>query len=327
MKHFIDLWSPSKADLRAILDEAHRRKTARSGKSRGALDTDRLADGITLAMIFEKNSTRTRFSFDAAIRQLGGESIIVTASDLQLGRGETVEDTARTLSRMVDLVMIRPDHHEDLERFAAASTIPVINGLTDASHPCQIMADLMTFEEHHGRLAGSTFAWLGDGNNVCTTFIQAAPKFGFRLKIAGPDGFGPPAAAVAKARAAGAAIELYSAAEAALADADCVVTDAWTSMGDVAGQEKRRAMLPYRCTPELLALAAPGAIFMHCLPAHRGEEVLDEVIDGSQSVVWDEAENRLHVQKAILLWCLEKLPLSITQMARKDIQRNHAYTV
>jgi ornithine carbamoyltransferase len=303
-RHFIDLWRFDTATLRAILEDAKGRKADRVGWPMGAPDADAPAFDRTLAMIFEKNSTRTRFSFDAAIRQLGGYSIIATASDMQLGRGETIEDTARVLSRMVDAVMIRSNAHETLERFAAAATVPVINGLSDRGHPCQVMADLQTIEEHRGPVTGKTIAWVGDGNNMCSSFIHAAAQLGFRLTIACPEAYAPKAADLARARDAGAVIEVGDDPNACVAGADAVVTDTWVSMGDLDHDERLAALAPYRVDKALMALAAPEAVFLHCLPAHRGEEVTDEVLDGPQSVVWDEAENRIHAQKAILAWCL-----------------------
>ena len=302
-RHFIDLWRQEPATLRAILEDAKARKAARQGWSRGLADADPTAAGRVLAMIFEKNSTRTRFSFDAAMRQLGGQSIIATAGDMQLGRGETVEDTARVLSRMVDAVMIRSNAHDTIDRFAAVSDIPVINGLSDASHPCQIMADLLTYEEHRGAVRGRTLAWVGDGNNVCSTFIQAAPAFGFRLTIAAPKAYAPDLVDLARARAAGADIEVTTDPRAAVEKADAVMTDTWVSMGDTDHDERVAALAPYQVDAALMALAAPDALFLHDLPAHRGDEVTEEVIDGPQSVVWDEAENRIHAQKAVLAWC------------------------
>ena len=303
-RHFIDLWDIEAADLRAILDDAHARKKARAGWPKGRPDADAPATGHTLAMIFEKNSTRTRFSFDAAMRQLGGASIIATANDMQLGRGETIEDTARVLSRMVDIVMIRANRHEDVETFAANSVVPVINGLTDKSHPCQIMADLQTFEESRGPLAVRTIAWVGDGNNVCSSFIHAAPKFGFRLNIAAPKAYGPDMVDVARALEAQGRIEITEDPRAAVEGADLVVADTWVSMGDTDKDERLSALEPYQVNARLMALAATNAAFMHCLPAHRGEEVTDEVLDGPNSLAWDEAENRIHAQKAVLAWCL-----------------------
>ena len=303
-RHFIDLWRHDAATVRAMLEDAKRRKAARLGKGQGEVDADAPAQGRTLAMIFQKNSTRTRFSFDAAIRQLGGDSIIATSSDMQLGRGETIEDTAKVLSRMVDAVMIRAIHHEDVERFAQASSVPVVNGLTDRSHPCQIMADILTFEEHRGPVAGRTIAWVGDGNNVCASFIHAAALLDFRLNIACPAIYHPDLVDLARAEQAGAKIEMTEDPRAAVAGADCVVADTWVSMGDVDGEARMDALEPYQVDARLMSLAHPEAVFLHCLPAHRGEEVTDEVIDGPQSLVWDEAENRIHAQKAVLAWCL-----------------------
>ena len=298
-RHFLDLWALEPATLRLILDDAHARKAARKGWGQARPDADAPAAGRTLAMIFQKNSTRTRFSFDAAIRQLGGAAILSTGADMQLGRGETIEDTARVLSRMVDAVMIRADRHIDVERFAAAAQVPVINGLTDRSHPCQIMADLMTLEEHRGALPGKTIAFVGDGNNVCASFIHASAKFGFTLKVACPPQFQPKAEDLAH----GAAVEVTDDLERAVRGADCVVSDAWVSMGDVDHMARVEAFAPYQVGDALMALAAPDAVFLHCLPAHRGEEVTAAVIDGPRSLVWDEAENRIHAQKSILAWC------------------------
>ena len=303
-RHFLDIWRHDPATLRGMIDDARRRKEARRGRGQADVDADAPARGRTLAMIFQKNSTRTRFSFDAAIRQLGGHSIIATAADMQLGRGETVEDTAKVLSRMVDAVMIRAIQHEDVERFAQASSVPVINGLTDRSHPCQIMADILTFEEHRGPIEGRTVAWVGDGNNVCASFIHAAAAFGFRLNIGCPTVLHPDLVDLARAEQAGASIVMTEDPRAAVSGADCVVTDTWVSMGDADGEAKLDALEPFQVDAALMRLAHPDAVFLHCLPAHRGEEVTDEVIDGPQSVVWDEAENRIHAQKAVLAWCL-----------------------
>jgi ornithine carbamoyltransferase len=302
-RHFIDLWRLSGDELRAILEDAKRRKAARLGWPKGRPDADAPAKDRVLAMVFEKNSTRTRFSFDAAMRQLGGEAIIVGASDMQLGRGETIEDTARVLSRMVDAVMIRANRHDDVERFAAAASVPVINGLTDRSHPCQILADLMTFEEHRGSVQGRTLAWVGDGNNVCASFLHVAPKLGFNLKIACPAAYHPDLYDLARATKEGGQVELTEDPRAAVDGADCVITDTWVSMGDLDHDARVRAFEPYQVDAKLMRLAAPEAVFLHCLPAHRGEEVTDEVLDGPASLVWDEAENRIHAQKAVLAWC------------------------
>lgn len=300
VRHFLDIHRLEAADLRTILDDAHARKAARQGWPKGRADADAPATDRVLAMIFEKNSTRTRFSFDAAIRQLGGDAIIATASDMQLGRGEPVEDTARVLSRMVDAVMIRANRHEDVENFARIATVPVINGLTDKSHPCQILADLQTIEEQRGPIAGKTLAWVGDGNNVCASFIHAAPKFGFHLNIACPADYHPDLHDLARG---GSSVTLTSDPREAVKSADVVITDTWVSMGDADYEDRLAAFESYSVDQALMDLAAPDAVFLHCLPAHRGEEVTDAVIDGPMSLVWDEAENRIHAQKAVLAWC------------------------
>ena len=300
VRHFLDIHRLEAAELRAILDDAHARKAARKGKPQGWVDADAPARDRVLAMIFEKNSTRTRFSFDAAIRQLGGASIIATASDMQLGRGEPVEDTAKVLSRMVDAVMIRANDHEDVERFARVATVPVVNGLTDRSHPCQILADIMTIEEQRGPISGKTLAWIGDGNNVCHSFMHAAPKLGFHLNVACPAEYHPNLHDLAKG---GSAVSLTSDPRDAVKGADVVITDTWVSMGDSDYEDRLHAFESYTVDEALMDLADPDAVFLHCLPAHRGEEVTDAVIDGPRSLVWDEAENRIHAQKAILAWC------------------------
>ncbi|MCR5878693.1 ornithine carbamoyltransferase [Phenylobacterium sp. J367] len=303
VRHFLDLWRLDGAELRVILDDARARKKARLGWPKGKPDADRPADGRTLAMIFEKHSTRTRFSFDAAMRQLGGDVIISNASEMQLGRGEPIEDTARVLSRMVDAIMIRANYHEDVERLALASTVPVINGLSDKGHPCQILADLLTFEEHFGKVEGKTLAWVGDGNNVCASFIHAAPKLGFRLNIASPAIYHPDLVDLARAQEQQGRVMTTHDPREAVRGADCVITDTWVSMGDTDHDERLEALEPYQVDEKLMALANPNAGFLHCLPAHRGEEVTDEVIDGPRSLIWDEAENRIHAQKSILAWC------------------------
>ncbi|HKT54868.1 MAG TPA: ornithine carbamoyltransferase [Caulobacteraceae bacterium] len=303
-RDFIDLWRLDGVALRAILEDAKARKAARAGWPKGRPDADAPASDRTLAMIFEKNSTRTRFSFDAAIRQLGGASVIAAASDMQLGRGETIEDTARVLSRMVDLVMIRANSHQTLERFAEAAEAPVINGLSDAGHPCQIIADLQAIEERRGLVTGKTLAWIGDGNNVCASFIQSAAQLGFRLNIACPDAYAPNEVDLARARDAGAEIVVTGDPKKAAWGAHAVITDTWVSMGDEDAEARETAFRPYQVDEALMALAAPDAVFLHCLPAHRGEEVTDAVIDGPASIIWDEAENRIHAQKAIMVWCL-----------------------
>ena len=300
VRHFLDIHRLSAEELRVILDDAHARKAARKGWPKGRVDADAPGKDRVLAMIFEKNSTRTRFSFDAAIRQLGGSSIIANSTDMQLGRGEPVEDTAKVLSRMVDAVMIRANSHEDVERFARVSTVPVINGLTDRSHPCQILADIMTIEESKGPIAGKTIAWVGDGNNVCHSFMHAAPKLGFHLNVACPAEYHPDLHDLAKG---GNAVTLTADPNEAVLGADVVVTDTWVSMGDSDYEDRLHAFETYGVDETLMAKADPAAVFLHCLPAHRGEEVTDAVIDGPRSLVWDEAENRIHAQKAVLAWC------------------------
>ncbi|MGI4878182.1 MAG: ornithine carbamoyltransferase [Janthinobacterium lividum] len=308
MRNFIDLAAAGKAGLRTILDEAHRRKAARAGLPKGAPDADAPLAGHVLAAIFEKPSTRTRFSFDVGMRQLGGSTIVVGANDMQLGRGETVADTARVLSRMVDAVVLRCATHATIEELGEVATIPVINGLTDLTHPCQAMADMMTVEERLGRPVGDTcWAWLGDGNNMAHSLIEAASVMGFDLNLGVPHGYDPDQAVVAMAEARGGNIDILHNALQAVEGADVVATDTWVSMGQTAVKDKMAAMAPFQVTPALMAAADKNAVFLHCLPVHRGEEVTTDVIDGPQSAVWDEAENRLHVQKAILLWCLGKI--------------------
>lgn len=306
IRHFLDIWPLDSAELRAILDQAHAMKKARRGWPKGRVDAGAPLEGHTLAMIFEKSSTRTRFSFDMAMRQLGGSSITATSADMQLGRGETVEDTARVLSRYVDAVMIRANDHTEVEAFAEAATVPVINGLTDRSHPCQILADLMTLEESGLNLRGARLAWVGDGNNVCASFIHAAPKFGFSLAIGTPARFAPDEDDLEIAAEMQGRIELFDNAEDAVAGADVVIADTFVSMGDTDADRRLEILEPFAVTEELMELASGGAKFLHCLPAHRGEEVDAEVIDGPQSLIFDEAENRLHAQKAVLRWCLGK---------------------
>jgi ornithine carbamoyltransferase len=303
-RHFLDLWPHPASELKGVLSEAHRRKRARLGRPRGEADADAPLKGVALAMIFEKNSTRTRISFDMAIRQMGGAAVILNASETQLGRGETIEDTARVLSRYVDAVMIRANRHADVEAFAEAATIPVINGLTDRSHPCQIMADLMTLEEAGLTLKGARIAWVGDGNNVAASFIHAAPKFGYSLAVGTPAGYAPNEADIQRARAEQGRIDLYSSASEAVAGADVVVADTFVSMGDRDAEKRLADLAAFKVSGSLMKKAGSGALFLHCLPAHRGEEVDADVIDGAQSLVFDEAENRLHAQKAILGWCL-----------------------
>jgi len=300
LRHFLDLSQLPSATLRAILDDSARMKA----QDRRERLVEKPLDGRILAMIFDKPSTRTRVSFDVAMRQLGGQTLILNASDMQMGRGETIADTARVLSRYVDAIMIRTTAHDRLAELAEHATIPVINGLTDDTHPCQLMADVMTIEEHKGAIAGRRIAWTGPSNNVLTSFIQAASRFGFRLDIATPPERAPQRAALDWAEAEGAEIHLTSDPHAAVAGADCVVTDTWVSMGEDEDQRGHNMLMPYQVNEGLMEKAGKNAIFMHCLPAHRGEEVTDAVIDGPQSVVFDEAENRLHAQKGILVWCL-----------------------
>jgi ornithine carbamoyltransferase len=295
-KHFLDLDVLPAATLRGILTESARVKAA------GRTTAAPLA-GRTLALLFEKPSTRTRVSFTVGMQQLGGSAITLSPSDTQLGRGETIADTARVLSRYVDAIMIRTSAPDKMAELAHYATVPVINGLTDASHPCQIMADVMTYEQHKGPIKGAVVTWSGDGNNVANSFIHAAAQFEFELRIACPKGLEPSAAAIAWARDRGAKISVSDDPIAAARGSDCIVTDTWVSMGDEAG-DRHNLLKPFQVNEALMSVAKPDALFMHCLPAHRGEEVTAGVIDGPRSVIWDEAENRLHAQKGILLWCL-----------------------
>lgn len=303
-KHFLDLADHDTATLRMILDRAQTMKTARQGLARGALDPEPALTDRVLALVFEQVSTRTRVSFDVGMRQMGGETIFLTGDELQLGRGETVADTARVLSRYVDAVMIRILSHDMLKELAHYAAMPIINGLTKQSHPCQIMADLMTFEEHRGSVEGRVFAWVGDANNVLTSWVHAAARFKFELKIASPDGYGPSQACLDWIAAEGSKVNVTDDPRAAVENADGVITDTWVSLGDEDYEDRHRRLGPYQVDGALMGLAKPDAVFLHCLPAHRGEEVTADVIDGPQSVVWDEAENRLHAQKGILAWCL-----------------------
>ena len=302
-RHFLDLSDHDSATLKALIADARLRKQARSGLPKGTVDADRPLDGKTLAMIFDKQSTRTRISFDMAARQLGGSALMLTGNEMQLAREETIADTARVLSRFVDAVMIRLLDHEMVEELAANATIPVINGLTKWSHPCQVMADVMTFEEHKGSIAGATVCWSGDGNNVLTSWVHAAVKFGFRLNVASPKELVVDQETRDWSASSG-LVTFTTDVQAAAENADCVVTDTWVSMGDDNATKRQNLLKPYQVNRTLMARAKKDAIFMHCLPAHRGDEVTDEVIDGPQSVVFDEAENRLHAQKAILAWSL-----------------------
>ena len=309
--HFLDLTDFSHDQLRAILNGANALKAARqASRIAGKRAENRPLDGKVLAMIFDKPSTRTRVSFDVGMRELGGETLMLTGAEMQLGRGETIADTARVLSRFVDAIMIRTLDHGKVVELAENATVPVINGLTKNSHPCQVMADVMTFEEHSGPIQGRSVAWLGDSNNVLASWVHAAARFDFQLKIASPEELSPTAELIAWARNEGARVTVTRSPQDATEGADCVVTDCWVSMGDEDAGRRHNLLLPYQVNAKLMKLASPKALFMHCLPAHRGEEVTDEVMDGPQSVVFDEAENRLHAQKGILAWCLGALPAS-----------------
>ncbi|HLJ63832.1 MAG TPA: ornithine carbamoyltransferase [Stellaceae bacterium] len=295
IRHFLDLDRVAGPELRSMLDDAHRLK--REGRR------ERPLAGKTLAMLFEKPSTRTRISFEVAMKELGGEVVLMSSADSQLSRGETVADTARVLSRYVDAIMIRALKAATLEELAAHASVPVINGLTDRSHPCQLMADVMTIEERFGDCRKTVVAWSGDGNNVATSWIHAAVRFGFELRLACPPALRPSEEALAWALGSGGRVRLTTDPAEAVRGADCVVTDTWVSMGVEPSPERRERLIPYHVDERLMALAKPHAIFLHCLPAKRGEEVSAEVIDGPRSAVWDEAENRLHAQKGILCWC------------------------
>ena len=303
-RHFLNLTDAGADGIAAMLADALDRKAARVGFPKGRADSDAPLAGHTLAMVFEKNSTRTRFSFDMAIRQLGGTSIVSDAGSMQLGRGESVADTARILSGYVDAIMIRTDDHAKIEEMAHYASVPVINGLTDASHPCQIMADLLTIIEAGKPLPGLKVAWLGDGNNVLASIVEAAGLMKFDVIAACPQGFAPEEEAIVAA--SGRARVVADPREAA-EGADIIVTDTWISMGQAHADTKLAALGPYQVTPDLMALAKPDAKFLHCLPAHRGEEVATAVIDGPQSLIWQEAENRLHAQKSVLRWCFGQI--------------------
>ncbi|WP_371154870.1 ornithine carbamoyltransferase [Jannaschia sp. 2305UL9-9] len=306
MTHFLDIHKTDPAALRQIIDQARAMKAARGDRLKGSADDDLPLAGHVVALIFEKPSTRTRVSFDVGVRQMGGTSLVLSGAEMQLGHGETIADTARVLSRYVDLIMIRTFGEDILTEMAEHATVPVINGLTDTSHPCQIMADIMTFEEHRGPIKGKRVAWMGDGNNVAQSFLHAAASFGFNFTFSGPAQLDPRADLIGAARAAGCDVRVERDPVQAVSDADLVVTDTWVSMGDAESSRQRRHNLlrPYQVNERLMAAAPKDALVMHCLPAHRGEEVTDAVLDGPQSVVFDEAENRLHAQKAIMRWCL-----------------------
>jgi ornithine carbamoyltransferase len=298
IRHFLDLTDIPPADLKGMI------AASRAMKSGGPAATGKPLAGKTLAMIFDRPSTRTRVSFDVGMRQLGGESITLTGQEMQLGRGESIADTARVLSRYVDAIMIRTLDHRHVLELARHAAIPIINGLTKRSHPCQVLADVMTFEEHRGKIRGRTVAWTGDGNNVLASWMHAAERFEFQLRVATPPELKPKKWLLDWVRQSKAAIRIGTDPEEAVRGADCVVTDTWVSMGDKNGSRRHNLLKRYQVNARLMAKAKPDALFMHCLPAHRGQEVTDEVIDGPHSVVFDEAENRLHAQKGILTWCL-----------------------
>ena len=300
LRHFLDINELPLSELKSMLDAS----SAMKAKQKAHQPVKPL-EGKTLAMIFERPSTRTRVSFDVGMRQLGGEAIMLTGAEMQLGRGETIADTARVLSRYVDIIMIRTLDHDTLTELARYATVPVINGLTRRSHPCQVLADVLTFEEHRGPIRGKTVAWTGDANNVLASWMHAAERFEFRLKVATPPELAPKKWLMDWIKRSGAPIEVGTDPDEAAAGSDCLVTDTWVSMGDKDGQRRHNLLSRYQVNARLMARAKPDAVFMHCLPAHRGDEVTDEVIDGPQSVVFDEAENRLHAQKGILAWCFD----------------------
>ena len=301
-RHFLDIDALDTRTLRTILDNAHAMKKA--GKRVPPRLRPKGIEDAVLITLFEKPSTRTRVSFDVAMRQLGGQTIALNNTDLQLGRGETISDTARVLSRYVDAIMIRANSHDTLVQLAEHATIPIINGLTDRTHPCQVMADIMTLEETHGAVAGRTVAWIGDGNNVAASWMHAAVRFGFELRVACPDELKPEKEVVDWVKKEKGHVVITDDPVKAVKGADCVVTDTWVSMGQTDADRRKKLLKPYVVDRPLMAKAAKGAVFMHCLPAYRGHEVTEDVIDGPQSVIFDEAENRLHAQKAILAWCL-----------------------
>jgi len=307
MNHFLDINKTTPAALRRMIDHARAMKTARSGRAKGAPDDDQPLAGRMVALIFEKPSTRTRVSFDVGVRQMGGQTMVLSGADMQLGHGETIADTARVLSRYVDLIMIRTFEEQTLLDMAEHATVPVINGLTNRSHPCQIMADVMTYEEHRGPIRGRKVVWSGDGNNVFASFAHAAGQFGFDLTFTGPETLDPEALFLDEARARGARVTIERDPFRAVAGADLVVTDTWVSMHDPQSARERRhnQLRGYQVNEALMARAKPDALFMHCLPAHREDEATSGVMDGPHSVIFDEAENRLHAQKAILRWCLQ----------------------
>ncbi|MFM2388710.1 MAG: hypothetical protein RLZZ437_265 [Pseudomonadota bacterium] len=306
MNHFLDIHTTPASELRTMIDTAHAMKVARNGRPKGTPDDMQPLAGRMVALIFEKPSTRTRVSFDVGVRQMGGQTMVLSGKEMQLGHGETIADTARVLSRYVDLIMIRTFEEATLQEMAEHATVPVINGLTNRTHPCQIMADVMTYEEHRGPIAGRQVVWAGDGNNVCASLIQAAGQFGFDFTFSGPEPLDPDPAAIAFARAQGSNVRITRDPALAVQGADLVVTDTWVSMHDPESAKERRhnQLRGYQVNEALMAQAKPDALFMHCLPAHRNDEVTSAVMDGPHSVVFDEAENRLHAQKAIMRWCL-----------------------
>ncbi|HKK84960.1 MAG TPA: ornithine carbamoyltransferase [Roseovarius sp.] len=306
MNHFLDIHKTATADLRHMIDNARAMKDARAGRPRGTTDDEQPLAGHMVALIFEKPSTRTRVSFDVGVRQMGGQTMVLSGADMQLGHGETIADTARVLSRYVDLIMIRTFDESVLLEMAEYADVPVINGLTDRTHPCQIMADVMTYEEHRGPIAGKKVVWSGDGNNVCSSFLHAAGQFGFDLTFTGPAQLDPEEEFMGLARNKGSSIQIERDPIKAVEGADLIVTDTWVSMHDSQSTKERRhnMLRPYQVDERLMAAAKPDALFMHCLPAHREDEATSVVMDGPHSVIFDEAENRLHAQKAIMRWCL-----------------------
>ncbi len=307
MNHFLDINKTDPDDLRGMINHAREMKDARNGLPKGTPDAEQPLKNHIVALIFEKPSTRTRVSFDVGVRQMGGETLVLSGSEMQLGHGESIADTARVLSRYVDMIMIRTFDESALLELADHATVPVINGLTNRTHPCQIMADVMTFEEHNGPIKGKKVVWTGDGNNVCASFVHAAGQFGFDLTFTGPEALDPETAFVEEARAKGVNIEIERDPARAVEGADLIVADTWVSMHDGQSTRARRhnQLRGYQVDQALMNGASDDALFMHCLPAHRDEEVTNEVMDGPQSVIFDEAENRLHAQKAIMRWCLE----------------------
>lgn len=306
MKHFLDIHTTDRDDLRHMLDEARAMKVAREDRPKGMPDDIQPLAGRMVALIFEKPSTRTRVSFDVGVRQMGGQTMVLSGVEMQLGHGESIADTARVLSRYVDMIMIRTNEESILHELAEYASVPVINGLTNESHPCQIMADVMTYEEHRGPIKGKKVVWVGDGNNVCASMLHAAGQLGFDLTFSGPMQLDPDPKAVGFARDQGSTVVIERDPARAVEGADIIVADTWVSMHDAQStRERRHNMLrPYQVNTPLMQAAGEQAVFMHCLPAHRGEEVTSEVMDGPQSVIFDEAENRLHAQKAVMRWCL-----------------------